>query len=59
MGLPLSESRNPLSLVSTDNNPNWALTTNNLDYTLFSTASITDTVNNANLNMLGAVPSSA
>ena len=49
-------------MVSTDNNPNWALlgpSTNNLDYTVFSTAGLTDTVTSSNLNTLGATPTTS
>jgi hypothetical protein len=55
----LSESRNPISVVSTTNNPSWGLATNNLDYTMFSTAALSDAVTSANLSTLGAIPSSA
>ncbi|EAS07615.2 hypothetical protein TTHERM_00919640 (macronuclear) [Tetrahymena thermophila SB210] len=60
IGQALSVSQNALQIVSTNNNQNWSIgTTNNLDYTLFSTAALTDTVNSANLNILGAVPSAS
>ncbi|KAL4471203.1 hypothetical protein ABPG72_007570 [Tetrahymena utriculariae] len=59
IGQALSVSQNALQIVSTNNNPSWSLSQNNLDYTLFSTASLTETVNSANLRILGAVPSSS
>lgn len=62
IGNALSESKNAISVVSTDNNPNWALlgpSTNNLDYTVFSTAGLTDTVTSSNLNTLGATPTTS
>lgn len=59
IGDPLSESKNPISVIATDNNPSWALSTTNLDYTVFSTAGLTETVNTANLNTLGAIPSTS
>ncbi|KAL4429313.1 hypothetical protein ABPG74_002299 [Tetrahymena malaccensis] len=62
IGQALSVSQNALQIVSTNNNPSWSLSSNSvnyLDYTLFSTAALTDTVNSVNLNILGAVPSSS
>lgn len=58
-GEALSVSKNPISVVATDNNPNWALSTTNLDYTVFSTAGLTETVNSADLTTLGAIPTTS